>query len=67
MFPDEPDLNYKNLSGVHNGTEAMDIFPRIKDMPEAEQAAARASLLKYCALDTFAMVKLLQKLIELSE
>lgn len=67
MFPDDPDLNYKNLNGVHNGTEAMDIFPRIKNMPEAEQAAARASLLKYCALDTFAMVKLLQKLIELSE
>ena len=33
IFPDDPELNYHNLEGVHNGSEAMTIFPRIKDMP----------------------------------
>ena len=30
IFPDDPELNYHNLEGVHNGSEAMTIFPRIK-------------------------------------
>ena len=33
MFPDDPALDYHNLEGVHNGGEAMTIFPLIKDMP----------------------------------
>lgn len=32
IFPNDPELNYHNLEGVHNGSEAMTIFPRIKDM-----------------------------------
>ena len=64
LFPDDPALNYHNLEGVHNGGEAMDIFPRIKDMPKEEAESARHNLLKYCELDTFAMVKVWQKLIE---
>lgn len=63
IFPDDPTLNYHNLDGVHNGAEAMDIFPRIKDMPKEEQETARQNLLKYCKLDTFAMVKIWQELV----
>ena len=33
LYPDDPALDYHNLKGVHNGSEAMDIFPKIKDMP----------------------------------
>ena len=62
MFPDDPTLNYHNLDGVHNGGEAMSIFPKIKDMPLKEQEVARHNLLKYCELDTFAMVKIWQEL-----
>ena len=62
MFPDDPALNYHNLDGVHNGGEAMSIFPKIKDMPQNEQKLARQNLLKYCELDTFAMVKIWQEL-----
>lgn len=62
MFPDDPTLNYHNLDGVHNGGEAMSIFPKIKDMPIKEQEVARHNLLKYCELDTFAMVKIWQEL-----
>lgn len=62
MFPNDPTLNYHNLEGVHNGSEAMIIYPKIKDMPPKEQAIARHNLLKYCELDTFAMVKIWQEL-----
>ena len=65
MFPDDPTLYYHNLEGVHNGSEAMTIFPLIKDMPPSEQEIARKNLLKYCELDTYATVKIWQKLKEL--
>ena len=68
LFPDDPELDYHNLAGsVHNGGEAMDIYPRIASMPPAEQQQARESLLRYCELDTYAMVKVLGKLRELAE
>ncbi len=62
LFPDDPSLNYHNLEGIHNGAEAMAIFPKIKDMPPEEAEKARHDLLKYCELDTYAMVKLWQEL-----
>ncbi|MBQ8203475.1 MAG: DUF2779 domain-containing protein [Clostridia bacterium] len=64
LFPNDPALDYHNLEQIHNGTEAMTIFPSIKDMPPSEQETARRNLLKYCELDTFAMVKLWEKLKE---
>jgi len=64
LFTDDPSLDYHNLEGVHNGGEAMTIFPKIKDMPAEEQAIARKNLLEYCKLDTYAMVKLWEKLVE---
>ena len=68
LFPDDPELDYHNLAGsVHNGGEAMDIYPRIATMPPAEQQQARESLLRYCELDTYAMVKVLEKLRELAK
>ena len=67
LFPDDPNLNYHNLSELcQNGGDAMTIFPRIKDMSPDEAAAAREALLRYCELDTFAMVKVLSKLRELA-
>ena len=67
IYPNDPSLDYHNLEGVHNGGEAMAIFPRIKDMAPDEQAAARHSLLKYCELDTYAMVKVWQELVRVSK
>lgn len=68
LFPNDPELDYHNLPGsVHNGGEAMSIFPMIKDMTLGEQEDARQSLLKYCELDTYAMVKVWQKLREVAE
>ena len=66
LFPNDPQLDYSNLTGsVHNGGEAMTIFPKIKDMAPADQQKARQSLLDYCNLDTMAMVKIWQKLEEI--
>ena len=57
MFPNDPELDYHNLEGVHNGGEAMSIYPKIQYMDVDEQKIARHNLLKYCELDTYAMVK----------
>ena len=62
LFPNDPRLDYHALEGVHNGTEAMDIFPRIESMGPAEKEAARENLLRYCELDTLAMVRVWEKL-----
>ncbi|MCR5659892.1 MAG: DUF2779 domain-containing protein [Bacteroidales bacterium] len=65
LFPNDPSLNYYNLDDrVQNGTEAMDIFPKIKDMQPNEATTAREALLSYCELDTWAMVKVLERLEE---
>ena len=63
LFPNDPALDYHNLEGcVHNGSEAMTIFPKIQFMNPEEQISTRTALLKYCCLDTFAMVKIWEKL-----
>ena len=67
LQPDDPELKYENLDGsVHNGGEAMTIYPQIAKMSPAEADAARQSLLKYCRLDTLAMVKVWEKLKEMA-
>ena len=68
LFPDDPSLDYHNLdSRVQNGGDAMTIFPQIKDMDPDEAEATRKALLRYCELDTLAMVKVWEKLRELTE
>lgn len=68
LFPDDPELDYHNLSGgVQNGGEAMSIYPQIQFMEPEKQKKARRALLDYCCLDTLAMVKLWEKLREVSE
>ena len=62
LFPDDPALDYHNLEGgVQNGSDAMNIFPKIQYMEAKEQETARKALLQYCCLDTFAMVKVWEK------
>lgn len=68
LFPDDPQLDYHNLSGgVQNGGEAMSIYPRMATMTVEEREKTRRALLDYCCLDTFAMVKVWEKLREVSE
>lgn len=66
IYPNDPSLDYHNLEGVHNGSEAMAIFPEIKNMPPEKAKEARRNLLKYCELDTFAMVKVWEELVRVT-
>jgi len=66
LFPDDPQLDYHNLdTRVQNGGDAMTVFPKIQTMEPEEAAATREALLRYCELDTFAMVKVWEKLKEI--
>jgi hypothetical protein len=56
---------YKELDGVQNGGEAMQTYPKLACMKDKEEVARlREALLRYCELDTMAMVKVLEKLKE---
>ena len=65
LFPDDPELDYHNLEGgVQNGNDAMTIFPKIQYMEPEGQEKTRKALLEYCCLDTYAMVKVWEKLVD---
>ena len=54
---------YKELDGVQNGGEAMQTYAKLAHMEDKEEVARlREALLRYCELDTMAMVKVLEKL-----
>ena len=65
LFPNDPSLDYHNLDLVHNGSEAMSTYANLSNLSKEEREKVRTSLLKYCELDTYAMVKIWQKLKEL--
>lgn len=65
LFPDDPSLNYHNLKLIHNGSEAMNAFNTLTDYDDEQRKIIRKNLLEYCKLDTFAMVKIWQKLNEI--
>lgn len=68
LFPNNPALDYTKLQGsVHHGGEAMTQYPAIANMTPEEAEATRQSLLEYCKLDTYAMVKIWEKLRELAK
>lgn len=66
LCPGDPELDYLNLDDVHNGTEAMTLFPRLNEYSKEEQDRLRKSLLAYCRLDTLAMVKILEIIYEIN-
>ena len=65
LFPTDENLNYQNLELIHNGSEAMNSFANLSNMNEEEATYTRERLLKYCELDTYAMVKIYEKLKEI--
>lgn len=65
LFPNDKALDYHNLDQVHNGSEAMNIFASLGNYSKEEQEKIRYNLLRYCELDTYAMVKIWQKLLEI--
>lgn len=61
LYPDDPKLDYSNLHSVHNGEEAPQAFLSLKDKTPDDQKEIKEDLLKYCELDTYAMVKIWEK------
>ena len=61
LCPDMADA-YHNLSVVHNGAEALSMFPKYIQMKGEERERTRKGILDYCCLDTLSMVKVLNKL-----
>ena len=64
LFPDDASLDYHNLEQVHKGDEASAAFLKLDKLPKEEAEELRNNMLKYCGLDTYAMVKILGKLKE---
>lgn len=62
LYPDDPDMNYHNLEGeIKNGTQAMNAILRLEALTPSEKEKLRRDLETYCALDTLAVVKILQE------
>jgi len=66
LCPDDPELDYNSLDLVHKGTDAQTAYKELSGKNPEEQQRIRNALLSYCRLDTLAMVKILEKLIEIS-
>ena len=65
LYPDDADMNYQNLEGeVKNGGEAMNAIHKAKQLEGEALEKYKQDLVKYCALDTYAIVKVLKKLYE---
>ena len=64
LCPDDPSLDYHGLEGVHNGGEAMTAYANLVNLDAQERAQVREQLLRYCELDTLAMVRVLDRLME---
>ena len=64
LFPNDPALDYHNLDQVHKGDEASASYLLLKTLSKEEEKRLRYNMLKYCELDTYAMVKIWEKLIE---
>ncbi|MCI7220103.1 MAG: DUF2779 domain-containing protein, partial [Bacilli bacterium] len=62
LYPNDSELDYHALPVVHNGGEAMDIYPKMLVASQEEKERIRDGLLQYCCLDTLAMVKVLRKI-----
>jgi len=67
LFPDDPELDYRSLEGVHNGAEAIQAFMALSGMSAEDEARTRERLLRYCELDTLAMVRVWEWLVAHSE
>ena len=61
LYQKDSELDYHNLTVVHNGEEASEAFLSLKGKSKEKQKEIRNGLLVYCQLDTYAMVKIWMK------
>ena len=62
LYPENSELDYNALDDIHNGYEASAAFSDLQNHEPQEIAVIRENLLRYCRLDTLAMVKVMDKL-----
>ena len=60
-----PELSYNDLEIKEGGTASNTFLSMVNETFEGDVEEARKQLLEYCKLDTFAMVKILEKLNEI--
>lgn len=60
LYPDDEELNYSNLEGVHHGGEAIEAFYLMANASEEKLKEYRKQLFRYCWLDTYATVRVLE-------
>ena len=65
LFPNDPMLDYHHLVDVQNGQQAQEGYTKLMKLNGNEKEALIENMLKYCKLDTFAMVKILAFLYQL--
>ena len=66
LFPNDSSLNYHNLDLIQNGSDAMNNYANLPNLEKKEREYVIERLLRYCELDTYAMVKIYEKLKEVS-
>jgi len=59
-----PELSYNDLDIKEEGTASNTFLSMVNKTFEGDVKETRKQLLEYCELDTFAMVKILQKLLQ---
>jgi len=62
LFPNDEQLKYENLDGVHEGQEAANAYLSLTDLDSETRKKVRESLRRYCELDTYAMVRIWEHL-----
>ncbi len=67
LYPNDPELDYHNLPVVHHGGEAAEAFLNLNEKSKEEQELIREGLLRYCELDSLAMVKIWEKFREVTQ
>ena len=62
-----PELSYNNLNISEGGTASNTFAAMVSGNFEGNTEQTRKDLLAYCKLDTFAMVKIVERLIQTSK
>jgi len=65
LCPGDPEVDYKKLDLISNGSEAMNAYAFLHEKASGEIEKIRKALLAYCRTDTLAMVKVLNRLYEI--
>ena len=60
-------MEYHNLDLIHKGSEAMTAYANMSNLSKEELEYTRERLLRYCELDTKAMVVVCQELVRASK